>query len=232
MRVVRALSGVVAAVAVAALLAPSVGAQHSVEVLKEGESGNSPCGPFAMREHRPVEGDCTVEFAGPMEFYLHNGVSEMLFGDCEYRFEAVFNSIGFGYMYDQTLGPEGGACSREACDEGPGAGTGVAPHRNLEWPAQLNEAAAAESMRVVMCQRSFSSDPMTEGTPGATCVLDFIVETAGHDLELATEPDFQGNGGSPCMNFGGTTGVEAEGSFVAEQTESHPDDIEIRHLDD
>jgi hypothetical protein len=231
----RFFLAVLVAVASMASTASTAAAQHTVEVLKEGESGGEPCGPFALSEHRPVEGDCTVQFSGAMEIYVHNGLSEVLVSECDYEFEAVFNSIGFGYIYDQVMTPEGGACNREPCDEsGAYPGPGVANHRNLAWPAQINESGVAgttEAARVVLCVRGpYSDDPATEGVPGSWCAVDFALETAGHSVELATPADFQGNGGAPCVNF--NNAVELEGSFATETNEDHPDDIEVVHLDD
>jgi hypothetical protein len=217
-----------------ALMASAATAQHTVEILKEGESDNESCGPFAMSEHRPIEGDCTVQFSGVLEIYNHSGLAEVLISECEYEFEAVFNSIGFGYIYDQVLTPEGGTCGREPCDEGPsGLGPGTVIHRNLAWQAQINESEVGgftEAVRVVLCLRAYSSDPATEGTPGLPCVLDFGLETAGHDAELATPPDFQGNGGAPCINF--LDVIEFEGSLATEANENHPNDLEVVHLGD
>ena len=208
----------VAMTAVAALaFSASAASAQTVEV--ENETTGLHCSNFTMVGHDPVGASCTVQAVsvGTANLYQHTGVSEVLFSQCNNNFEAAFNEAGAGFIYNQVLTPEAGACGREPCDE-------AAPsHENLAWPAQLSEGPNGLQLEVTFCLRAHTFNDSLEGTAGTPChVIVDVATDAGHGFAVST------NGQRPCRNLP----IELEGNWVTQQTPAHPNNMEVTHLVD
>jgi hypothetical protein len=226
MRSSRKLLLVVLTGAAMGIAAPSAFAQ-SVEVLDE--PGGAHCAAVTMQNHLPVSGDCIARVASdsPVELYLHDGLSEILFSTCSMVFELALGEDGDGFAYNQALTPEGGACGREPCDE---AEVSPTPHRSLAWPVQLQEPASGSNREVLaLTVCLYAHNSQNEGFVGTACTFNLDVVNAGHAYEFSTPHDLEGNGGAVCAQ---APTIELEGHWLTEPDVSHPNTFEVVHLDD
>ncbi|NLT07385.1 MAG: hypothetical protein GXY03_13900 [Solirubrobacterales bacterium] len=229
MRALRTLSTAAAMVGGLLLLAFGAPAASAQAVEMSNETTGEHCSDVTMVGHEPAGASCTVRIVSerPYTLWLHNGMAEVAFSGCSTEFEAAFNEDGDGYIYNQVLTPEGGACGREPCDEGEAGST---PHKSLAWPVSLSESGGGLVLAWTFCLYAHSSDPATEGTAGTPCQVNVLVTDEGnHDWEVGTPAmDQNGNGGAPCTNLGGA--VEWDGHWLVERNENHPDSFEVEHL--
>jgi hypothetical protein len=210
---------------------PSVtSAQPGVEL--EREEGGA-CPALTAVGHLPTDTGCTIhavtEPGTTVGLYQHvAGVGEIPFTQCSWEFEAAFDGTGAGFIYNQVLTPEGAPCGREVCDEGEG---GATPHRNLEWPARIYEAAGGgERINLTFCLYAHSPIAESEGTQGTPCNFDLAVNRIGHAYELATLPinPALNQSGSPCTNLGGV--VELVGHWVSAPPTPRHRGFMVHHL--
>ena len=220
--------GLIAAMA----LVPSVASAQNVEL--ERESGGD-CPAVTAVGHLPSAlGGCTIhavtEPGTTADLYQHvAGVGEVPFSQCSNEFEATFNAAGVGFIYNQVLTPEGGACGREVCDEAEGQPN---PHRNIEWAARISEptATSGERINVTFCLYQHSAVATSEGTTGTPCQVDLATSRVGHAYEVRTLPinPALNQHGSPCINLGGA--VELVGHWVSSPSTPRHRGFMVHHL--
>jgi hypothetical protein len=232
MRISRKIPLLAAAViAMLAFAAPGASAQNHPEGTVElsNERTGAHCSDFTTVNHEPEGATCTLHAttSEPLSWFLHNGLAEIAFSQCDGEFEAAFNEDGEGILYHQFLGPEGGACGREPCDEGEGS---ASPHVNVEWPAEIYEDPVTGDLKFGFTFCMYPHGSGSEGGTPTACRLVLDVIHDGHDYRFTSPPhDGGGNGAAPCINLNGV--IEYEVDWVPSPTEPHPDSIEVAHLE-
>ena len=225
-RMTKLIAVVVGTVA-ALVLGASAASAQTVELERE-QGGHCPA-VVTLVNHLPSDTGCSIhvitEPGTTLDLFQHNGVSEVPFSGCELEFEAAFDENGHGYIYDQVLTPEGGACGREPCDEAEPS------HRNWAWEVQIDEAgppgAGEETIRMTFCLYPHSSQAGSEGTAGTNCTVDLHVNRIEHEYEIETG---DGDHTSGCINLGNI--IEWEGHFVSTPSTPRHRGFEVHHLDD